>query len=109
MAHRRRTQRNATRAQRRTEGSVLALAPQPGLGVFFETKPRRIEMALYCAPKALEALYAQLPFRKDLEAIPWNGEVAMCCASTAMFSYVLETNPSAIKTPIRKGLQWLWS
>ena len=112
MAHRRRTQRNATQRDARAAAYRrfrVALAPQPGLGVFFETKPRRIEMALYCAPKALEALYAQLPFRKDLEAIPWNGEVAMCCASTAMFSYVLETNPSAIKTPIRKGLQWLWS
>ncbi len=76
--------------------------------MYFESKPRRIEMALYCAPKALEALYAQLPFRWVLDATPWNGEMAMCCASTAMFSYVLETNPNAIKTPIRKGLHWLW-
>ncbi len=46
----------------RTRSISIARATQlvPGLGLLFEHRSRRLEIALYCAPRAIESLYKDL-------------------------------------------------
>jgi len=79
----------------------------PGLGLLFEHPSRRLEVALYCAPRALESFYRELLWFKKINRIP-NDALLLCCVSLGVLHLMIEKYPTTMRSGVRSTLQWLW-
>eukprot|EP01102_Stenamoeba_stenopodia_P014447 TRINITY_DN479_c0_g3_i1.p1 TRINITY_DN479_c0_g3~~TRINITY_DN479_c0_g3_i1.p1 ORF type:complete len:509 (+),score=88.71 TRINITY_DN479_c0_g3_i1:319-1845(+) len=80
----------------------------PGLAALFETKPRRLELALYCLPRALEAFYNEQASFGYLPKVK-NAEIGIFCLATAVFMCCFTQEPGSIKPSFLMVLNWLWT
>lgn len=78
-----------------------------GLGTLIEAKGRRMELALYCLPRALESAWKDLVLHGWVKNIP-NAEVALFCVATSIITAVFKRQPDAIRPTILSTFKWLW-
>eukprot|EP01102_Stenamoeba_stenopodia_P015309 TRINITY_DN51_c0_g7_i1.p1 TRINITY_DN51_c0_g7~~TRINITY_DN51_c0_g7_i1.p1 ORF type:complete len:500 (-),score=110.61 TRINITY_DN51_c0_g7_i1:100-1599(-) len=78
-----------------------------GLSVLVEAKARRMELALYCAPYALESAWRQLVEAGYVKNIP-NAILGLFCLATATIAATFNHQREVIKPSIRSVLEWLW-
>jgi len=76
-----------------------------GLSILLENKSRRMELALYCAPRAIYSLYQKAAKHKLLPIVPgFSNLLFVLSATVVLFAHKYE--PSAIRGSINRGLQW---
>jgi len=74
-----------------------------GLWVLLDHKSRRMELALYCVPKALEIWWAG-HVRKPVP----HGYFMMFALALMGISWTYQRAPNDIRPSIRAGFRWLW-
>eukprot|EP01100_Stratorugosa_tubuloviscum_P000167 TRINITY_DN1036_c1_g1_i1.p1 TRINITY_DN1036_c1_g1~~TRINITY_DN1036_c1_g1_i1.p1 ORF type:complete len:311 (+),score=103.30 TRINITY_DN1036_c1_g1_i1:535-1467(+) len=82
------------------------LLAMPGLALFLEHKPRRLELALYCLPRALESLWKELVQKKKITDFS-KFELILFCIGSAFMSYCHHVEPGSIKPIFETALAWL--
>lgn len=73
------------------------------LSLYIERKSRRSELALYVAPRAIDALY-----RGAFNGIPFEEDFVFA-ASIAALTYYTERQPDAVSPLVKKLLNWVRS
>jgi len=79
-----------------------------GLSVFLEPPSRRMELALYCLPRAAESTIKEMIKYNTIPKLKHIDLLAFCAASAGTI-YCYEKHPEVIKPAILRALKWLWS
>eukprot|EP00013_Stygamoeba_regulata_P027344 CAMPEP_0177645988 /NCGR_PEP_ID=MMETSP0447-20121125/9538_1 /TAXON_ID=0 /ORGANISM="Stygamoeba regulata, Strain BSH-02190019" /LENGTH=405 /DNA_ID=CAMNT_0019148499 /DNA_START=531 /DNA_END=1748 /DNA_ORIENTATION=+ len=98
-----------------SRGIIPALTPHinrlslclAGLSVLLEMKSRRMELALYCLPRALESAFNEL-HEVGLVRTVRHGELGLFCLAAALLTYCHQMYPESFKPSIRGMLQFFW-
>ncbi|KAL2918890.1 hypothetical protein HK105_201724 [Polyrhizophydium stewartii] len=72
-----------------------------GAMVMIEVPGRRLELALYCMPRAIESLYNHLVKKGYARHVPF-GEAIYFCLSTGVLMTLYQTDPGSIHSGYRK-------
>ena len=77
-----------------------------GLSLLIEKKSRRLELALYCVPRAMFSLYLKANKRGLLPVVP-HFETALFAFSSGLFLYFYEHEADVMKPTFVSFLNWL--
>lgn len=80
----------------------------PGLALLFEHRARRLELALYCAPRALESAWVELEWHGYVKSIP-HADLLLFCVAAAAIVYCHDHRRDAVRGTVRTALNWLWN
>ena len=85
----------------------LLICTLAGLATLFDHKSRRMELALYCVPKALEAQYSRYVSYGRIPRVPY-GEFLLFAVAMASTVYCYQKRTDAIRGTVRSLLGWMW-